>query len=196
MTTDRQRRANRANAKSSTGPRSAAGKARAAQNALRHGLNVPIWSDPAVSPLAEAMARKIAGHDAADAETLDDARRIAEAQLDLNRARDSRRRLIAECLENPKYQPLRAIDEQLRLMKTVDRIDRFQGVPFSIDLIEQMAFPKPLAGYEKLNAIIEERAVQLAAIDRYERRALSRRKVAIRRYDARARQRSKGKSEG
>jgi hypothetical protein len=63
LTTDRQRRANRANAKSSTGPRTAAGKAQAAHNALRHGLNVPIWSDPALLPLVEATARRIASPD-------------------------------------------------------------------------------------------------------------------------------------
>jgi hypothetical protein len=60
LTTDRERRANRANAKSSTGPKTASGKARSAQNALRHGLNVSTLLDPALAPLAEAMARRIA----------------------------------------------------------------------------------------------------------------------------------------
>jgi hypothetical protein len=38
MSTDRQIAANRSNARKSTGPRTAAGKARVAQNALKHGL--------------------------------------------------------------------------------------------------------------------------------------------------------------
>ena len=38
MTTERQKAANRQNARSSTGPRSAEGKARASKNASRHGL--------------------------------------------------------------------------------------------------------------------------------------------------------------
>src|SRR5215831_16410165 len=46
VTTERQRAANRRNARSSTGPRTAAGKARVAQNAVRHGLNVAIADDP------------------------------------------------------------------------------------------------------------------------------------------------------
>lgn len=44
MTTDRQSEANRANARRSTGPKSAAGKRKVAQNARRHGLTTsPPW---------------------------------------------------------------------------------------------------------------------------------------------------------
>ena len=82
MTSDRRQCANRDNAKSSTGPKTAAGKARAAQNAFRHGLNVPVRSDPLLAPEIEAMARRISGR-YADDETMKGARRIAEAQFDL-----------------------------------------------------------------------------------------------------------------
>jgi hypothetical protein len=54
-------RQSRANAKSSSEPKTAAGKARAAQNAFRHGLNVPVLSDPLLAPEIEAMARRISG---------------------------------------------------------------------------------------------------------------------------------------
>jgi hypothetical protein len=43
-------------------------------------LNIPIWSDPALAPQAEAIARKIAGPNA-EAETLELARRIGEDKL-------------------------------------------------------------------------------------------------------------------
>jgi hypothetical protein len=48
-----------------------------------------------------------------------------------------------------------------------------------------MIYPPPLDDDEKLAAIVEDRASELAAFERYERRALSRRKAAIRSFDAR-----------
>ena len=102
MTSDRQQRANRANAKSSTGPKTAAGKARSAQNAFRHGLNVPVRSDPLLAPEIEATALRISGP-YADDETMEGARRIAEAQCDLNRVRNRRRLLITQFLVDPYF---------------------------------------------------------------------------------------------
>src|ERR1700738_4004383 len=56
---ERKRAANRRNARSSTGPRTAAGKARVAQNALRHGLNVAVADDPLLTEEVERIARAI-----------------------------------------------------------------------------------------------------------------------------------------
>jgi hypothetical protein len=66
VTSEPRRQANRSNAKSSTGPKTKTGKARVSQNALRHGLSLPIWKDPALSQEAEAIARRIVGLNADD----------------------------------------------------------------------------------------------------------------------------------
>ena len=47
-------------------------------------------------------------------------------------------------------------------------------------MIESLVAGKPLEGDEKLTAVLAEHMSELARLDRYERRALSRRKSAIR----------------
>jgi hypothetical protein len=182
LTSDRRQRANRANAKSSTGPKTVAGKARAAQNAFRHGLNVPVFSDPLLVPEIEAMARRISGPHA-DAETTERARRIAEAQFDLNRVRNSRRLLITQFLVNPGFVPRHVSRQRLRLLHLALGA-RFRGPPIGPHKIKKIFSPMPPESEEKLSAILGQKISELAALDRYERRALSRPKAAIRNFDA------------
>lgn len=103
MTSERKIKANRANTRASTGPKTALGRARAARNALRHGLNLSIYSNPALSEEVEALAQKIAGTDV-DAERKEFARRIAEAQIDLRRVRHARHQLFSEALSDPDFE--------------------------------------------------------------------------------------------
>jgi hypothetical protein len=129
--------ANRQNARRSTGPRTSGGKARARQNALRHGLAVTVLRDPHLLKEVKQLAQAIVG-ESSDSGNLVYAKTIAETELDLRRIRLAR----AEVMQ------------------------RFTSLQCT---------PVTGASVSKLGSI----ASALLRIDRYERRALSRRKFAI-----------------
>jgi hypothetical protein len=102
LTSDSKTKANRENAQASAGPKTAHGRVRAAGNARRRGLSLPIYSNPILSKEVEALAHEIAGIDA-NAEIRQLARRIAEAQIELRRvrhARHARRQFLSDNLNN------------------------------------------------------------------------------------------------
>jgi hypothetical protein len=102
LTSDHKIKANRANAEASTGPKTAGGRARAAKNALRHALSLPVCSNPGFSEEVETLAREIAGHEA-NAETQALAREVAEAQIDLRRVRYARHHFLSHNLSDQYY---------------------------------------------------------------------------------------------
>ena len=175
MTSDRKIKANRANAQASTGPQTAQGRARAARNALRHALSLPVCSNPALSEEVETLARAIAGPDA-NPQILDLARRVAEAQIDLRRVRYARHRFLSQTLADPDYCFLATVQEKVAIARRLLRNNKDVS---AADLAE-LKSSEP-EGPHKFAIILSNE--QLLRMDRYERRALSRRKFAIRALD-------------
>jgi hypothetical protein len=179
LTSDHKIKANRANAQASTGPKTADGRARAARNALRHTLSLPVCSNPALLEEVETLAREIAGPDA-NAETQDLARQVAEAQIDLRRVRYARHKLLSDALADPHYDSWR---EKWAVLRSLLR----KNAP-DLPVEKLVAFCSTPQGPHKIATILAREAKQLLAMDRYERRALSRRKSAIRAFDETRRQ--------
>jgi hypothetical protein len=166
--------ANRANARVSTGPRTAAGKTRSARNAQRHGLSLSVLADPVLAAEVEVLAREIAGK-GANAELQQLAARIAEAQIDLVRVWNARNALLSRA----------RLDDQTPA--------RVLPRGWATLVAQQLGKPLPRSLKRAISKSIEEEqfgptfaacAARLTAMDRYERRALSRRKFAIRSFNA------------
>jgi hypothetical protein len=188
--------ANRANARASTGPKTAQGKAHSARNARRHGLNLPVLSNAALSEDVEALASEIAGAGATP-EIHELARRIAEAQIDLRRMRSARHDLLSGALCDPDYASPAAkrkrakfAAEAAKLRARLELSPRLRLTPLIAQLLTglERGVQSCPEGPQKFATILADMTQRLAAMDRYERRALSRRKFAIRAFDAARRQ--------
>ena len=180
MTSERKIRANRANAQAGTGPKTARGRSHAARNALRYALSLPVYSDPVWSEEVDALARQIIGTDA-NPEIQELARRIAEAQIDLRRVRCARHQILSQALSDPDYESEAKLGKKSTLVIRYAR--RFGPSTPMPDEVMEFLQSKPEGPY-KFATILADKTRQLLALDRYERRALSRRKFAIRDFDA------------
>jgi hypothetical protein len=119
LTSERKIKANRANARASTGPKTPHGRAHSAKNAFRHGLSLPIRSDQTLCEEVQTLTRQIAGqHAGADIQIL--ARRVAEAQVDLRRVRYARYQFLSNALAS-RYE----YESQAELRKKLKVIKRF-----------------------------------------------------------------------
>ena len=185
MSAPLQVRANQANTRISTGPKSRAGKWRSARNARRHGLSLPIWSDPSLSADAEGLALALAGP-AAGPELQCRARTAAAAQIDVDRIRRVRHRLIAQEFDDPNLWPKtsQASWKFLRDLMRLHQLLLHQGLYIPWHLRSVLQFLQTPDRAQKFALAISNLAQQLAILERYERRALSQRKRVFRALDA------------
>lgn len=187
MTSERQQRANQANAKKSTGPRSSKGRSKVGRNAFRHGLGIPILSDERWSPQVESLARIIAGPEPG-ALALEGARLIAEAEIDLARVRCYRMLLLQKSYERPRTTATELLKLARLMKKSARLLSRYlsdnSAVPVVPRGLEVEDFdPKSKSEPVRRINVIAALRDELSALDRYERRARSRRKTAIRSFD-------------
>jgi hypothetical protein len=120
MATEKQITANRANAKKSTGPRTAGGKLKSSRNAFRHGLSGPLLSDPKTSARVDWIAGEVAGEQASNHQKAA-ARGFARAQVELLRIRSIRSQQLAKLDLNDDTGSLLG----LKRLASLDRYERY-----------------------------------------------------------------------
>jgi hypothetical protein len=174
MASERQIAANRRNAHKSTGPRSGAGKKRASRNAYRHGLTLSVTSTAAYAKQLDKLARKIAG-DTEDAITLERARAVAQADLELACVRRAKLALIERASAFGALDPRRlTVTQMIRVFNAFDRGKRI--LPKPRDSSATMPSQEPDRSAEAVRRVLPE----LRKLDRYERRAAAQRERAVR----------------
>ena len=109
------------------------------------------------------------------------ARRIAQAQIDLRRVRYVRHELLSHALRNPDYGSRASVKAEYDMPVPFSR-DTGLVTPVPDEIVRILEW-KP-KGPLKLATVLSDMAKRFSAMDRYERRALSRRKFAIRAFDS------------
>jgi hypothetical protein len=127
------------NARASTGPKTALGRAHAARNAFRHSLSLPVHSNPILSEQVKALALRIAGP-GADAKTQELAARIAEAEIDLYRVSHARHLFLSDCLGEQYYEP--RADARMKL-KVICRLLSSKAPNMSMEAVEKFVTSMP-----------------------------------------------------
>jgi hypothetical protein len=180
MATEKQVAANRANAAKSTGPRSPAGKKRAAHNSFRHGLTTKP-SDLEFTHQREKLAHQIAGDTNSELE-LEVARSAAEGELDLARVRAVKVGLINRVTVMGSLVPPKQLATKKERKKHLNAKLRALGRcgkpppdPPLINPADSLPISEPERTAEATRRVLPE----LMTLTRYEHRAASRRDRSI-----------------
>lgn len=117
MASEAQIRANRENAKRSTGPRSAAGRLRSSRNAMKHGLSLPLAADSEALAQARRLVEFLASGCPDQGQSIM-ALELAKAQAQLLRVAAVRNDVVANL-------NLKSISfKQVRRLAALDRYER------------------------------------------------------------------------
>jgi hypothetical protein len=204
VTSQRKIAANRINGRKSRGPRTAAGKAAASRNALRHGLAANPRNNPGLLAEIAQMAKAICA-DAADPLLFEAAVAVAESELML-RCISAQRIAVIERLRDGSARALARGDNSIAVgkvllreldlaMKETDRSLARVGVRnMEFDMLPQEIYDRleklpPQPGWMPTPARVRNEAQAVCAalpdllrLARYQRRAWSRRRRAIRNF--------------
>jgi hypothetical protein len=200
MTSERKAMSNRMNGRKSGGPRTAAGRARSRRNALRHGLAAfGGGKDPALFETVEQMAKAICGGNA-NPLLFEQALLIAENELWLRciqaesiarveRLQDETAIALAKgdnslAVAQALFDEVKRAHCGFKILRTVSG-DKQPTIPAQVsDEIPMPAWEPPCPKERDEYEAMCEAAPDLDRLRRYQRRAWSRRKRAIRAFIA------------
>ncbi|MGX9393314.1 hypothetical protein ACWX0K_16525 [Nitrobacteraceae bacterium UC4446_H13] len=120
MATAKQIAANRANAKRSTGPKTAVGKARSRRNALKHGFSIDLEMTPELTAHCVDIQRELVDAKASPERKMA-AAHFAQAQLQLVQIRQTRRDAFARLQADLTPADPSAVRE----LRSLDRYERY-----------------------------------------------------------------------
>ena len=157
-----------------TGPKTTEGKRVSSLNALRHGLNLPIDKDLAYGAKVGRLAQFLAGPDAGQTE-LAWAHRSALAHMEVLRAREGIRQVFERPMRSKRRARLWVIYAKLNRLKKMDH-------DASISDVYEEEFNDIVYGVSSVDPIdhLRDRLMEIEKMDRYQMRAISRRKFALR----------------
>jgi hypothetical protein len=141
-------KANRANARASTGPKTRYGRTRSARNAFRHGLNVSVRLMKCYVRRCRLSHAKSPDRTPTPIQAL--AHLVAEAQIDLRRVRQLRHQFLSDKLSDPHYES----DSNVRIKTEVLR----RNLPNPTAVLAMLLPSKPPESDDKFVTLLLQEA--------------------------------------